>query len=207
MKANKAKQAAARIGGLTLAAFGTSAAFPALAFASEEEASGGISAILPSMTEFVPMLVAFIILCVVLGKFGWPMFNAMLEKRESTIKGDLEKAEAARIESERALSEYKAQLEEAKAQAAKIVADAKATGEAVKADITAKAQVEADQMIAKAKVAIEAEKKAAVAELQSSVADTSIAVASRLIGENLSDDEHRKIIERYVNEAGSFNAN
>lgn len=207
MKANKAKQAAARIGGLTLAAFGTSAAFPALAFASEEEASGGISAILPSMTEFVPMLVAFIILCVVLGKFGWPMFNAMLEKRESTIKGDLEKAEAARIESERALSEYKAQLEEAKAQAAQIVADAKATGEAVKADITAKAQVEADQMIAKAKVAIEAEKKAAVAELQSSVADTSIAVASRLIGENLSDDEHRKIIERYVNEAGSFNAN
>lgn len=207
MKANKAKQAAARIGGLTLAAFGTSAAFPALAFASEEEASGGISAILPDMAEFVPMLVAFIILCIVLGKFGWPMFNAMLEKRESTIKGDLEKAEAARIESERALSEYKAQLEEAKAQAAQIVADAKATGEAVKADITAKAQVEADQMIAKAKVAIEAEKKAAVAELQSSVADTSIAVASRLIGENLSDDEHRKIIERYVNEAGSFNAN
>lgn len=35
----------------------------------------------------------------------------------------------------------------------------------------------------------------------------SVAVASRLIGEDLNDDEHRKIIERYVNEAGSFNAN
>ena len=62
-------------------------------------------------------------------------------------------------------------------------------------------------MIEKAKAAIEAEKKSAIAELQGSAADLSISVASRLIGEDLSDDEHRKIIERYVNEAGSFNAN
>ncbi len=62
-------------------------------------------------------------------------------------------------------------------------------------------------MIEKAHAAIEADKKAAIAELQGSVADTSVAVASRLIGQDLSDDDHRKIIERYVNEAGSFNAN
>ena len=95
----------------------------------------------------------------------------------------------------------------AKAQSAQIIADAKKTGEAVKADITAKAQAEAAGMIEKAHAAIEADKKAAIAELQGSVADLSVAVASRLIGEDLNDDEHRKIIERYVNEAGSFNAN
>ena len=43
--------------------------------------------------------------------------------------------------------------------------------------------------------------------LVGSVADLSVSVASRLIGEDLNDAEHRKIIERYVNEAGSFNAN
>ena len=53
----------------------------------------------------------------------------------------------------------------------------------------------------------EAEKKAAISELQGSVADLSISVASRVIGNDLNDDEHRKIVERYVNEAGSFNAN
>ena len=53
----------------------------------------------------------------------------------------------------------------------------------------------------------EAEKKAAISELQGSVADISIAVASRVIGSDLSDDEHRAIVERYVNEAGSFNGN
>ena len=53
---------------------------------------------------------------------------------------------------------------------------------------------------------IEAEKKAAVAELQGSIADLSVDVASRLVGHDLNDDEHRKIIEHYVTEAGSFNA-
>ena len=62
-------------------------------------------------------------------------------------------------------------------------------------------------MIAKARNAIESEKKQAVAELQATVADTSVAVAGRLIGQDLTDEEHRKIIERYVAEAGSFNAN
>lgn len=182
-------------------------AFPTLAFASEDGGSAGIATILPKMEEFIPMLICFIILVVILGKFGWPMFEGMMDKRANTIKESLEKSEEARVESERVLAEYKQQLAEAKTTAAQIVAEAKNTGEAVKADITAKAQEEASSMIEKAKNAIESEKKAAIAELQGSVADTSIAVASRLIGDDLNDDEHRKIIEHYVNEAGNFNAN
>lgn len=202
------KTRANKVAKLSACALAVSAAFPALAFASEEgEGAAGISAILPNMMEFIPMLLAFIILWVILAKFGWPKFNGMLEKRETTIREALKKSEEAQIESERVLAEYKEQLADAKAQSAQIIAEARATGEAVKADITAKAQAEAADMIAKAKVAIEAEKKQAVAELQASVADISVDVAARLIGEELTDDEHRKIIERYVNEAGSFNAN
>ena len=170
MKA-KAKETSARIGLAALAGAGMTFAFPALAFAAEEESSGGLSAILPDMAEFIPMLVIFILLWIVLAKFGWPKFEAMLEKREMTIKDSLEKSEQARVESERVLEEYKRQLEDAKAQAAQIVADAKKTGEAVKADITDKAQSEATAMIEKAHNAIEAEKKAAISELQGSVAD------------------------------------
>lgn len=92
----------------------------------------------------------------------------MLEKRANTIRDDLKNAEEARQESERVLAEYQQQLAEAKVQASKIVADAKKAGEDVKADITAKAQAEAADMIEKAHAAIEAEKKAAIADLQGS---------------------------------------
>ena len=130
----------------------------------------------------------------------------MLEKRENTIKTNLEKAEEARQESERLLAEYQEQLEGAKSLAANMLNNAQKSGEALEKEITERARAEADAMIEKAKVAIEAEKRAALKDLQNSMADTSIAVASRLIGEDFSDEEHRKLIERYVKEAGSLNA-
>ena len=117
-RANKAVAQAA-FGALAL-----NAAFPALAFASEEE-SGGLSAILPDMAEFIPMLIAFIILWIILAKFGWPMFAGMLEKRENTIREALKKSEEAQIESERVLAEYQQQLADAKTQSAQLIADAR----------------------------------------------------------------------------------
>lgn len=196
-------KAAGKLGAVALSASALALSCPSYAFAAE---GGGIEAILPEMSEFIPMLVAFIILWIVLAKFGWPVFDGMLEKRANSIRDDLKNAEEARQESERVLAEYQQQLAEAKVQASKIVADAKKAGEDVKADITAKAQAEAAGMIEKAQAAIEAEKKAAVADLQGSVADLSVDVAAKLIGNDLTDDEHRKMIERYVAEAGSFNA-
>ena len=200
----RANKAVAKV---AFGALALNAAFPALAFAAEAEQEGGISAILPDMAEFIPMLVIFILLWIVLAKLGWPKFEAMLSKRETMIKDALEKSEEARIESERVLEEYRVQLADAKAQSAQIIADARSVGEAVKADITAQAQTEAADMIAKAKAAIEAEKKQAISELQATVANTSVDVAARLIGEDLTEGEHRAIIERYVKEAGSFNGN
>ena len=200
-----AKKAVARLGGVAVAAGSATCAFPTLAFASEE--SSGINAILPDPVEFVPMLIAFIILWIILAKFGWPMFEGMLDKREKTIKEALEKSEAARAERVRVILDYQKQLAHAPAHSPQLGAVAKKTAAPVKADITAKAQAEAAAMVDKARDAIEAEKKAAIAELQGSVADLSISVAGRLIGEDLNDDQHRKIIERYATEAGSFNAN
>ncbi|MDO5116979.1 MAG: F0F1 ATP synthase subunit B [Eggerthellaceae bacterium] len=179
-------------------------ATPVIAFAEEKS---GIDVILPDMNEFIPMLVAFIILVIILAKFGWPIFDGIVKRRDEAIKDSLKKSEDARIESERLLEEYRKQLADAKSQAAQIIADAKKTGESVQADIENKARMEADNMIEKAKAAIDSERKAAISELQGTAADLSISVVARLVGEDLSDDDHRKIIERYVNEAGSFNAN
>lgn len=183
-------------------------AFPALAFAEDgAEASGGITAILPDMMEFIPMLIAFIILWVVLAKFGWPLFNGMLEKREKSIRDALEKSEAAKVESERLLEEHRKQLEEAKTQANQIISDARNTGESMRIEMNKQAQKEAADILEKAKATVAAEKKTAVAEIQSSLVDLTIDVAAKFIGKDLTEGEHRQIIEKYVKEAGSFNGN
>ena len=181
-------------------------AAPSLALA-EENSDLGIGILIPNMSEFIPALIAFLVIWVVLAKFAWPMIVGMLDKRQETIKNNLDEAEAAKIEAQRSLEEYKKQLAEARREAAGIVDEARRAGEQVKADITAQAQAQADEMIAKAKKSIEKEKQAAIADLQSSVADLSIAVAGRFIGEGLSDADQRKLIEKYVAEAGALDAN
>lgn len=200
----KANKATAWLTAAGASAASMAFAFPVSAFAAEEKT--GIAVILPDPIEFIPMLIAFLILAIVLGKFGWPKFEGMLEKREKTIADALEQSEKARQESERVLEEYKQQLADAKSQAAQIIAEAKQTGENTRAQLAKQAQDESAAMIEKARSAIEAEKNAALAELQGSIADISTQVCARLIGEDLTTDEHRKVIERYVNEAGSFHA-
>jgi F-type H+-transporting ATPase subunit b len=194
-------------------ALGTSAAFaavlsmPTLAFAEEENTRTGVALLVPELGEFVPMVIGFIVLWIILAKLAWPAFMGMIDKRTKGIKDAMESAEGNRVESERLLEEQKADLADAKKQAAEIVAQAKQTAEGVRADITAQAQSEAESLISKARGAIETERKATIAALQSSAADLSIAVAGRIIGSDLDDTEHRKIVERYLAQAGSFDGN
>jgi F-type H+-transporting ATPase subunit b len=184
-------------------------AMPLVAFAAEEgeESALGIGLLIPKPGEFIPMLIGFIILWIILAKLAWPAFLGMIDRRAASIKESLEAAERAKIESEQLLAQHRAELDEAKKQAAEIIAAAKQTAESVKAEITASAHSEAEIMIAKARTAIEAEKKAALAELQASAADMTVSVAGKVIGSDLSDAQHRSIIERYIAEAGSFNEN
>lgn len=193
-------------GAAALAAGAVALAAPSLALA-EENSDLGIGILIPNLSEFIPVLIAFLVIWVVLAKFAWPMIVGMLDKRQETIKNNLDEAEAAKIEAQRSLEEYKKQLADARREAAGIVDEARRAGEQVKADITAQAQAQADEMIAKAKKSIEKEKLAAIADLQSSVADLSVAVAGRFIGEGLSDADQRKLIEKYVAEAGALDAN
>ncbi|MDR0346976.1 MAG: F0F1 ATP synthase subunit B [Coriobacteriales bacterium] len=185
-------------------AFASSAAGEVEAGAEE---AGGLALLIPKPGEFIPMLICFILIWVILAKFAWPTIIGMLDKRVTTISGALEKAEVTRVESERLLEEQKAHLEEAKKQAAQIIVDARTTGEAMRAEMAAQAQEDARLLIDKANAAIEAEKKMAIAQLQSSVANLSVSVAGRLIGQDLSDSDHRKLIERYLAEAGSLDVN
>jgi F-type H+-transporting ATPase subunit b len=166
--------------------------------------------ILPAKTmiyEVVVSLVSFLVLFGVLAKFAFPPITKMLDKRSDTIRESLEASEATRIEAERLLEEYKTQMTEARQEAAKVIEQGRKIAETMKNEIMAKANEDAQALLVKAREGIEAEKKAAIAELQGSVADLSVAVAGKLIGETLSAADHAKLIERYVAEVGALNEN
>ena len=179
-------------------------ALPCIAFAEEQKS--GIEVLLPDMNEFVPLIVAFIIVLIILSKFGFPVLANIIKKREDTIKESLEKSEEARIESERTLKEYQKKLDSARSQAHDIVYEAQSSCEDLRLKLTKEAQDQAAEIINKAKDAASTEKKIAASELQSSVADLVIAVCQRVVNKDFSDEDHRKLIEQCIQTAGSFNA-
>ena len=166
--------------------------------------------ILPAKTmiyEVVVSLVSFLVLFGVLAKFAFPPITKMLDKRSDTIRESLEASEATRIEAERLLEEYKVQMTEARQEAARVIEQGRKIADTMKNETMAKANEDAQALLVKAREGIQAEKKAAIAELQASVADLSVAVAGKLIGETLSTADHAKLIERYVAEVGALNEN
>ena len=166
-----------------------------------------MESITPQLAEFIPALISFSIVFFVLSKFAWPAISQMLDQRSDSIRDSLERAESAKIEAERLLVEYKQTMAEARKEAGTILQQAKQSAEATRSEASARAIAEYDELLVKAREAIEGEKRAAIEELQRSVADLSIAVAGKLIGSELSREDHLKVIEKYVSEAGSLNAN
>lgn len=163
--------------------------------------------IIPLGYELIVNLVAFVVLFLLLGKFAFPPIVKMMDERAEKIRDSLEKAEETQVEAARMLDDYKKQMAEARQEAAKVIEQGKQVAEGMKAEITAKAEEEAAVIVAKAKESIDAERKAAVAQLKASVADLSVAVAGKIIGEKLSADDHAKLIEQYVAEVGGLNDN
>lgn len=177
------------------------ASMPAFAFA--EESAVGADILIPKMSEFLPALIAFLVIWVVLAKLVWPQVLGMMEKRQQKIQDDLDAAEHSRIEAAEQAKSYEAKIVEAHQQAEAIVSKAKKEAEEERAQILAKAQRDAADVVAKAHGAVESERHKAMIELSGSVVDLSVEIASKIIGNDLSVEEQRRLAEKYLAEVGS----
>lgn len=167
----------------------------------EEEASGA-ALLLPAPEELIAGIIAFAIIFAVVWKFAMPALAETIQKRQDAVRTDLEAAEKAKEEAESLLVDYKAQVAGAKDEALGIVAEARDAGEAVKADIIARAESEADQIKERAGEELVAERDRASADLQRQVADLSISVAQRVVGNSIDVDAQRGLVDAYIEELG-----
>lgn len=180
---------------------GVALATPVVALA--EESAVGPDILIPKPAELIPALIAFIIILLVLAKLVWPSVLDMMEKRQQKIQDDLDAAERSKIQAAEEAKSYEAKILDAHHEADAIVAKAKKEAEEVRSAVLAKAQREAADIIAKAHGAVDSERHKAMIELSSSVVDLSVEIASKIIGNDLSVEEQRKLAEKYLAEVGT----
>lgn len=155
--------------------------------------------LLPSVPDLIWGGLAFVIVLVV---FIWkvlPRLNAMLDARSDAIEGGIKRAEVAEAAAEAKKDEYEAALAEARAEAAKLRDQARADGAKIVAEAKEAASVEAARVTANAQLQIEAERTAALVSLRAEVGSLAIDLASGVIGESLSSDKRSKdIVDRFL---------
>ena len=145
-----------------------------------EESAVGADILIPKVAEFVPALI---------------------------VQSDLDAAERSKVEAAEQARAYDEKIVEAHREAEAIVAKAKKEAEEERSRILAKAQKEAVDIIAKAHGAVDSERHKAMIELSGSVVDLSVEIASKIIGNDLTDEQQRRLAEKYLAEVGTSNGN
>lgn len=150
--------------------------------------------------DFGFAMINFVVLMAILYKFGWKPVIGMIDSRQAVIDENLEKAEAARKEAEQMSAKLAEDIANARREAKAIIDEAQQSAEAVKEDILAQAKQSADSMLERAQAEIAKEKTEAIASIKGEVADMVVAVAGRLLSENMSDQQHMALVDKYIAE-------
>lgn len=147
------------------------------------------------------MLVSFLVVFLLLAKFGFPAIVKAVEERKNFIDESLKNAREANEKLAGIKSESENLLREAREKQAQIIKEAMATRDGIIAEAREKAQAEGRAQLEEAKKAIEAEKEVALRDIRSQVADLSVQIAEKVIRRKLqADGEQEKFIERMLND-------
>lgn len=160
----------------------------------------------PSVGLLFWMTLTFLIVLLILWKFGFPAITKMVKERKEYIDDSLKKAHEAASRLENIRQEGEAILQEARAKQADILKEAAATRDAIVEKAQDKAREESARIISEAKSEIENEKKAAISDIRKQVATLSVEIAEKVLRGKLSDDKAQmNLIDRILDEVAPKN--
>ena len=157
--------------------------------------------LVPNLTELIVGAVTFGIIFFALWKVLIPRLNKTLEERTDKIEGGLQRAEEAQAEANETLAKYREQLAEARHEAARLREQAREQGAQIIAEMREQAQAEGRRLVEAAHAQIEADRQQALQSLKAEVGGLAVDLASRVVGESLTDEaRQRRVVERFLDE-------
>src|SRR3954462_5292282 len=148
--------------------------------------------LIPPWGEIIVGTIAFAILYLVLAKFVFPQMEKTFVARREAIEGGIERAEAMQAEAKAALEQYRAQLAEARTEAAQIRDAARAEGQQIIEQLRAQAQEESSRIVARGEEQLAASRQQVVTELRGQLGALAVELAGKVVGESLADEARRR---------------
>jgi len=146
----------------------------------------------------VSQIVNFTLLAVLLYFVAYKPILRMLDERSARIKKGLDDAEQASRRAAEIEQEFEQRMSEARKEGQEIIAQATQMSEKARQEILETAREESRAQIEKAKEEIARERDLAMADLRQQVADLSLAISEKVIGETLDEERQRRLIADFL---------
>ena len=169
----------------------------AAAAATHEGKSGGLPQLNPA--DFAPQLIwlaiTFVVLYFILARVALPRIGEVIEERRDRVQRDLDAAERFKKDTDAALAAYERALSEARSKASSMAKDMrdKLAAETDKERGSVEGLLAA--RLADAETRIAATKTKALLSVNEIAAETASAVVSKLLGEDVSPAEVKKVLQ------------
>lgn len=152
------------------------------------------------------MTLVFVIVFLILWKWGFPSIVKMVNDRKTFIDESIKKAHEANEKLANIQKESESMLQQAREKQASILKEAAETRDAIVEKAQAKAREEGTRLINEAKAQIEAEKQNAIRDIRSQVVELSVQIAEKVLRQNLSTDaKQMDLVNRLLDEVSSDN--
>ncbi|MDE6578176.1 MAG: F0F1 ATP synthase subunit B [Muribaculaceae bacterium] len=147
------------------------------------------------------MFIAFIILFLILAKWGWPVILKSIDERADKIDKGVEYAKEAKAQLDSAREQAQKYIEEAQAKQAEMLRDAAKMKSQIIEEAKANASEEAKKVMDAAKVSIEQSRKEAELQFRNEVSKFSLEIAEKMVRSQLENDkEQEKLVEKLLDE-------
>jgi F-type H+-transporting ATPase subunit b len=151
---------------------------------------------------FVFYTLNFLLLLFLLQQFLFKPVLTALHNRESRIRESIENAELVKQQVARAQQDYEVRLNEARQEAARILAQANDRAKTVEQEIVANARQEAERIQVEARQQIQQEREQLLRGLQAQLGNLVIQTASTVVGQELNSRGHERLIQEAIADLG-----
>ena len=143
-----------------------------------------------------------IVLFLFLKKILFAPLKNIIDQRQKQIKDMYDEAQADKDAAASMRVEYEQKLAEASAQGEEIIRSAVARAHKQEEDIIRDANETAAKALRHADEQIEMERKKALNQLKDEVSSMAVDIASAVIEKNLSEEDNREIVDRFIGQLG-----
>lgn len=152
------------------------------------------------------MFVAFALLFFILAKFAWPFIVKSLEERAEMIDKGVLYAQNAKEQLDNAKAEAEKYVAEAQMKQAEILRDAAKMKSQIIEDAKSAAAVEAKKVMDAAKLAIEQARKESELQFRNEVSAFALEIAEKMVRKDMANDKAQtELVDKLLNEVETKN--